>query len=329
MLTILEPEGLYPDNSVEEPVLAGGARVVRGAAVAALDELPDALCEQADALMTLRMAVPAAQLARFPKLRVVVRMGVGYDRVDRAECARRGITVCNIPDYGTEEVADHAISLALGLRRGLFLHHETQRANPPAAWGVINTSLIRRLSVQRFAVLGLGRIGTAVALRAKAFGFDVVFFDPFLPNGVDRALGIRRAPSLAALMEQADVLSIHAPLTRKTRGLVGAAELALLPKGAVVVNTARGPVVDEGALLAALNAGRLHGFGADVLEVEPPAGPHPLFAHPNVLLSPHNAASTEEGLARMARIAAQNILDCLDGRPDTAMMVNPELAAGG
>jgi len=329
VLTILEPEGLYPDNSVEEPVLAGGARVVRGAAVAALDELPDALCEQADALMTLRMAVPAAQLARFPKLRVVVRMGVGYDRVDRAECARRGITVCNIPDYGTEEVADHAISLALGLRRGLFLHHETQRANPPAAWGVINTSLIRRLSVQRFAVLGLGRIGTAVALRAKAFGFDVVFFDPFLPNGVDRALGIRRAPSLAALMEQADVLSIHAPLTRKTRGLVGAAELALLPKGAVVVNTARGPVVDEGALLAALNAGRLHGFGADVLEVEPPAGPHPLFAHPNVLLSPHNAASTEEGLARMARIAAQNILDCLDGRPDTAMMVNPELAAGG
>jgi C-terminal binding protein len=171
--------------------------------------------------------------------------------VDRAECARRGITVCNIPDYGTEEVADHAISLALGLRRGLFLHHETQRANPPAPWGVINTPLIRRLSVQRFAVLGLGRIGTAVALRAKAFGFDVVFFDPFLPNGVDRALGIRRAPSLAALMEQADVLSIHAPLTRKTRGLVGAAELALLPKGAVV---------ESGTLIDYLTASLLSRF---------------------------------------------------------------------
>jgi C-terminal binding protein len=304
VLTILEPEGLYPDNSVEEPVLAGGARVVRGAAVAALDELPDALCEQADALMTLRMAVPAAQLARFPKLRVVVRMGVGYDRVDRAECARRGITLCNIPDYGTEEVADHAISLALGLRRGLFLHHETQRANPPAAWGVINTPLIRRLSVQRFAVLGLGRIGTAVALRAKAFGFDVVFFDPFLPNGVDRALGIRRVPSLAALMAQADVLSIHAPLTRKTRGLVGAAELALLPKGAVVVNTARGPIMDLEALEAGLRSGHIAGAGLDVVPVEPPVEPVPSLMRAyraredwlqgRLVITPHSAFHTPE-----------------------------------
>lgn len=304
MLTILEPEGLYPDNAVEDPVLAGGARVLRGAARASLAELPDELCAEADGLMTLRLPVPADQLARFPKLRVVCRMGVGYDRVDRAECARRGITVANIPDYGTEEVADHAVALVLGLRRGLFLHHETQRADPPAAWGVINTPLIRRLSVQRFAVLGLGRIGTAVALRAKAFGFDVVFHDPGLPNGADRALGIRRAPTLAALMQQADVLSIHAPLTRNTRDLVGAAELALLPAGAVVVNTARGPILDIDALEAGLRSGHIAGAGLDVIPVEPPVEPVPnllrayrareKWLEGRLVITPHSAFHTPE-----------------------------------
>ena len=304
MLTIVEPEGLYPDNVLEEPVLAGAARILRGQARASLAELPDALCAQADALMTLRLAVPAGQLERFPKLRVVLRMGVGYDRVDRAACARRGITVCNIPDYGTEEVADHAMALALGLRRGLFLHHETQRADPPAAWGVIDTPLVRRMSVQRFAVLGLGRIGTAVALRAKAFGFDVVFFDPALPNGADRALGIRRAPSLAALMAQADVLSIHAPLTTATRGLVGAAELALLPAGAVVVNTARGPILDLDALEAGLRSGHIAGAGLDVIPVEPPVEPVPNLLRAyrarepwlqgRLVVTPHSAFHTPE-----------------------------------
>ena len=304
MLTILEPETLYHDDSVEEAVLGGAARILRGKAVAALDELPDELCAQADGLMTLRLAVPAAQLARFPKLRAVVRMGVGYDRVDRAECARRGITVANIPDYGTEEVADHAMALALGLRRGLFLHHETQREDPPAAWGVINTPLVRRMSVQRFALLGLGRIGTAVALRAKAFGFDVVFFDPGLPNGADRALGIRRAHSLAALMEQADVLSIHAPLTQGTRGLVGAAELALLPAGAVVVNTARGPILDIDALEAGLRSGHIAGAGLDVVPVEPPVEPVPELLRAyrareewlkgRLVITPHSAFHTPQ-----------------------------------
>ena len=304
MLTILEPEGLYPDDAVEEAVLAGRARMLRGAARAGLDELPDALCEQADALMTLRLPVPADQIARFPKLRVVVRMGVGYDRVDRAECARRGITVANIPDYGTEEVADHAIALALGLRRGLFLHHDQQRASPPAPWGVIGTPLIRRLSVQRFGVLGLGRIGTAVALRAKAMGFDVVFFDSALPNGADRALGIRRAPSLEALMAQSDVLSIHAPLTRGTRGLVDAAALALLPEGAVVVNTARGPILDLDALEAGLRSGRIAGAGLDVIPVEPPVEPVPgllrayrareAWLEGRLVITPHSAFHTPE-----------------------------------
>lgn len=274
-LTVLEPESLYPDTALEERILGPSVRVLRGRAKSSLLELPDDLCAEADGLMTLRMAVPAEALARFPKLRVVVRMGVGYDRVDRAECARRGIAVCNVPDYGTEEVADTAIALALALRRGLPLYHDAMRGAEPCAWGVVPGPAVRRLSTQGFGVLGLGRIGTAAALRAKALGFRVTFFDPHLPNGAERALGLERARSLHELMARADVLSIHCPLTRATRGLVDAEALAKLPEGAVVVNTARGPILDLDALEAGLRSGRIAAAGLDVLPVEPPPEPEP------------------------------------------------------
>ena len=192
-LTVLEPEGLYPDTALEERVLGAGVRVLQGAARSSLAELPDALCAEADGLMTLRIPVPGDQLARFPRLKVVIRMGVGYDIVDRAACAARGILVCNVPDYGTQEVAEFAVLLALALRRGLLLYHDTQRAEPPAPWSPLPSPLLRRQEVQTFGLLGLGRIGTATALRARAFGYRVVFHDPHLPNGADRALGIARA----------------------------------------------------------------------------------------------------------------------------------------
>lgn len=274
-LTVLEPESLYPDTLLEQRILGDTVRILTGTAIKSLMELPDDLCAQADGLMTLRLAVPKEALARFPKLKVVIRMGVGYDRVDRAYCAERGITVCNVPDYGTQEVADTAIALAVSLRRGLVLHHDAQRADPPAAWGVIQNRIVRRFEVQTFGVLGLGRIGTAAALRAKALGFRVVFFDPYLPNGAERAIGVTRAESMDALLAQSDVLSIHCPLTRNTRNLVGARELALLPRDAVVINTARGPILDIEALEGALRSGHLAAAGLDVIPVEPPVEPIP------------------------------------------------------
>lgn len=303
-LTVLEPEGLYPDPGLEEKILGPGVRYVQGSCKASLAELPDALCAQADALMTLRMAVPAEQIARFPKLRVVIRMGVGYDRVDRAECARRGIKVCNIPDYGTQEVAEFAVLLAMSLRRGLMLYHDTQRADPPAPWGVMHSPLVRRQEVQTFGVLGLGRIGTAAALRAKAMGYRVVFFDPYLPNGYDRAVGVARAKTMDELLAQSDVLSIHCPLTRTTRGLIGERELRLLPRNAIVVNTARGPILDIDALERCLRDNHLAGAGLDVIPVEPPGNDIPglLRAYRNkepwllgrVIITPHIAFHTPQ-----------------------------------
>jgi C-terminal binding protein len=161
------------------------------------------------------------------------------------------------------------------LRRGVILYHERQRQNPPAPWGPVKGELIRRLGVQTFGIVGLGRIGTAVALRARAFGFRVMFYDPHLPNGAELALGIGRAATLEDLLRQTDTLSVHTPLTPETRGMLGAAELALLRKGAVVVNTARGPIIDLDALLALLRDGHIAAAGLDVLPVEPPVEPIP------------------------------------------------------
>ncbi|WP_149540815.1 C-terminal binding protein [Siccirubricoccus phaeus] len=304
MLTVLEPEGLYPDTTIEQEILGPGVRILRGHAKSSLAELPDSLLAEVDGLMTLRMWVPAAQIARFPKLKVVVRMGVGYDRVDRVACAARGILVANLPDYGTQEVAEFAVLLAVALRRGLTLYHDTQRGPHPAPWAVFPSAIVRRQEVQTFGIIGLGRIGSAAALRAKAFGYKVVFYDPHQPNGWDRALGIQRARTLEELLAQSDVLSLHCPLTRHTRGLVGERELRLLPKGAVVVNTARGPILDIDALGRCLQDGHIAGAGLDVIPVEPPEAPVPdllrayraqeEWLRGRLIITPHIAFHTPE-----------------------------------
>ena len=271
MPTVIYPERMYP-NDVEERRIFGPATEIIMRDVTCLAELSDADCEATDGLMIFRFWVSAADLARFPKVRAIVRMGVGYDRIDREAYARRGILVCNVPDYGTTEVANHAIALALALNRGLIHHHEHQR-KPNPVWGVIKDPAIRRFSSSTFGVLGLGRIGTAAALRAKALGFRVVFYDPKLPNGAELAVGLERAASLEALLAQSNILSVHTPLTRDTSGILGAAQFAALPAGAILVNTARGPTMDFDALEAALRSGHLAAAGLDVMPVEPPEEP--------------------------------------------------------
>ncbi len=172
-MTVLYPEDRQiPDDTLEREIFGPEVRIVRRTKTA-LAELDPADCAEVDGLMIMRHAVSAEDIARFPRLRAIVRMGVGYDKIDRPAAAARNILVCNVPDYGTTEVADHAMALALSLRRGVVLYHERLRSSPPAPWGAVKNDLIRRLGVQNFGILGLGRIGTAVALRARAFGFRV------------------------------------------------------------------------------------------------------------------------------------------------------------
>jgi phosphoglycerate dehydrogenase-like enzyme len=269
-VTVLYPEERQiPDDGLEREIFGPEARILRRS-VKNLSDLDPADCAEVDGLMIMRYAVTPEDIDRFPRLRAIVRMGVGYDKIARPAAAARNILVCNVPDYGTTEVADHAMALALSLRRGVILYHERQRRSPPAVWGPVKGELIRRFGVQTFGIVGLGRIGTAVALRARAFGFRVMFYDPHLPNGADLALGIARAASLEDLLRQTDNLSVHAPLTPETSGMLGHAELALLRKGAVVVNTARGPIIDLDALLGLLRNDHMAAAGLDVLPVEPP-----------------------------------------------------------
>ncbi len=321
MLTVLEPEAMYPDTVLEHEILGPTVRVLHGGAPhdRDLSLLGDEVCAEVDGLFIFRHWLRAADIARFPKLKVVVRMGVGYDRLDRKILAERQVRVCNVPDYGTMEVADHAISLALALRRGIILHHDAQRRGAP--WRYIDSPMIQRPQTRTFGIVGLGRIGTAVALRAKAFGWRVVFFDPHLANGVDRALGIERARSLADLLRQADTLSLHTPLTPGTIGMIGAAELALLPPGALVINTSRGPVMDIEALHDAMRDGRLAGAGLDVVPVEPPIDPLPRlmvayrdrapWLEGRLVITPHSAFHTPEAWADIRRKSAETMRDVL------------------
>ena len=329
MPTVLYSENNYADDSVERRIYGPDVNIVFPRATTSLADLTDAECAQADGLMILRYKVTEEQLARFPKLRFVCRMGVGYDGIDRVACAKRQIVVLNVPDYGTTEVADHAMSLALALRRGLLLHLEAQRADPPAPWKYIDDPLVKRNGVQTMGIVGMGRIATAVALRAKAFNFRVMFYDPYLPNGVELGLGVLRAKTLDELLRQTDTLTIHTPLTPETRGMIGERELALLPKGAVVVNTARGPIADIDALAAALKSGHLSGVGIDVVPVEPPVDPVPELIRAfrakepwtigRLIITPHSAFYTPQAWDDIRSKGAETMAAALAGKPQNVI----------
>jgi D-3-phosphoglycerate dehydrogenase len=268
--------------------------------------------------------VDPAALAAAPHLRCVSRYGVGFDTVDIPACTARGIPVMVANGSNDLSVAEHAMMLMLAVARRAA---DTSAAVKAGGWWPKGGPGMVDLAGRTVLVVGYGRIGSRVANYCRAFQMRVMVMDPGFHPARIAADGFIPARDLRAALAEADVVTLHCPLTPATRHLMGPVAFAAMKPGAILVNTARGPVVDEAALLDALRAGRLQGFGTDVLEVEPSDATHPLWRMPNVIVSPHSAASTEEGLARMARAAAQNILDCLDGKPDPAMMVNPELVA--
>jgi len=268
--------------------------------------------------------LPDEIIHRMKRCRIHVRPAVGFDNIDIARWGRHGIPVCNTPDYGTMEVADHAIALMLTLMKGIAFHDERLRQDPHAHWIPALSPFGRRLSVCTFGIVGLGRIGTATALRAKAFGMDVVFHDPYKPNGSDLALGIRRADSLAELFGQCDVVSLHAPSNEETRGLVGREAFTAAKKGMILLNTARGAIVDIDALHDAMRDGLVLAAGLDVLPQEPPDLQAPLirawhaqedWIRHRLVLTPHSAFFTPESARDMRAIAARTAARYLrDGR---------------
>jgi D-3-phosphoglycerate dehydrogenase/C-terminal binding protein len=310
------------DLGPECRILDGVADVT--ALAAAREEETLGKVEDADALMLYHtMRLTRQTIERLARCRLIVRCGVGYDNVDHAFARQRGIDVANVPDYGTEEVADSAIGMMLALTRGIAFFNSRLRADP-GPWSFMQVRPLHRLRGRVFAVVGLGRIGTAAAVRAQALGMDVAFYDPYKPDGYDKALGVRRVEHFNDLLAQAYVLSLHCPLTAETRHQVDAAALARMPQGSYVVNTSRGAVVDTAAVPAAIVSGRLAGAALDVLEHEPPAAGDPLLtawrdpehpAHHRVLLNPHAAFYSEEGLMDMRVKGAEACRRALEGLP--------------
>jgi D-3-phosphoglycerate dehydrogenase len=312
-----------PDATVEQEVLDGLAVVEALRGTSEADVVPR--LRDADGVIAFhKIAFTELSLGHMPKCRVLVRDGVGFDNVDIAAAGRHGIVVCNVPDYGNEEVADHALMFLLALARRLRPAHESVAAG---GWEVPELFTATRLRGRTVGIVGLGRIGSAFALRAKAVGLRVVFHDPFLPQGYDKALGIDRVHTLDELLHQSEYLSLHCPLNASTRHLLNAQTLARLPRGATVINTARGGIVDLDALADALDAGQVGYAGLDVFENEP-LDHQRIRRHPRVLLSPHTAFFTIEGMREMRVKGAEEVKRALLGEAvrnpvNRHVLVNP------
>ena len=273
----------------------------------------------ADALVIRTQPLSSTTIAQAPRLRIVSRHGVGYDSVDVAALNKRRIPLCIAGDVNSLSVAEHAIMLILASAKRLIRADRSVREGP---WGWRNALEAGEISGKNLLIIGYGRSGRHLARMAQGFGMQTRAFDPFLlkqgwPDGPAAPVA-----SLADGLAWADVISVHAP--KAGRPILSAEEFAQMKPGVIIVNTARGGIVDEGALGAALAAGKVGAAGLDVFDDEPPAKDHPLFAFDQALVTPHIAGLTEQAGERMAVYSVQNVLDFFAGRLDSDLVVNKD-----
>lgn len=300
----------WTDTRLEVEVLMDVAEVVLVSLEASDGPTPEVLRRSNAVIVSHSPKMQAELLDQLKNARVIVRNGVGFDNVDLEAAHRLGIPVCHVPDYGTEEVADHTLMLTLCLERKLVSVLKEVRQG---GWSWQAAGEIRRLRGLKFGIVGCGRIGTATALRAKAFGYSVQFFDPYVSNGYEKALGIDRVRTLDHLLGSSDVISLHTPLTSETVGMLDSHAFSIIKPGALLINTARGPIVNEDALVQALRSRILGGVGLDVLEREPQFDPD-LLQFPNCLITPHSAFYSSAALREMRTTACQIVCGVLDGK---------------
>jgi len=261
-----------------------------------------------------------ATLSKLRTAKGFVRVGAGYDNVDLQAARSLGLNVSNVPDYGTHDVADHTIALLLSVARGISgSNREAKLGAQHWCWGAIPTF---RLTGKRLGIIGLGRIGAAVAVRAKAFGMEVAFYDPYLPSGWEKSLGIGRFHDLHQLVAHSKIISLHTPLTPETQGLVNESFFAAVKEPIVLINTGRGAVIDWPAFSNAFKDGLVQAAGLDVLPIEPPDFDDELLrawsdddgaVRDRLIITPHAAYYSEEAFRELRRKAAEEALRMLRG----------------
>ena len=295
------------------------------------DELPppyEVLSEKvrdAEGLLSLLTdKVDAALMDAAPNLKVVSNLAVGYDNIDVAEATRRGIPVSNTPEVLTSTTADLAFTLLVSAARRVVEAEKFTRAGKWKTWGPA-LMLGQDIHHATLGIIGLGRIGKEMAKRGKGFDMTVIYYDEYpAPVEIEKQLGLRRVSTLDELLTEADFITIHVPLTEATRHLIGENEFEKMKPTAVLVNSARGPVVDQKALYNALKSGQIFSAGLDVTEVEPIPQDDPLLTLDNVIILPHIASGSFVTREKMALMAADNIIAGLKGKP-LPNCVNPEV----
>jgi D-3-phosphoglycerate dehydrogenase len=306
----------WNDLAIETRVLdPDGIRIVDGRKLPPDDPL---WAEASGVLLGTAQKLDAARLQHLTGCRAIVRYGIGYDNVDIGAAETLGIAVAIVRDYCIEEVAEHALAMALALARAL---PQWDAATRSGAWRGGAKPVLRKFSTLTFALLGFGLIGRTVAEKARHLFGRVMVYDPMIkPADADLAPGVTFTDDLQALLAEADVLSVHVPLTETTRGLVDAAALARMKPSSVVINVSRGGIIDEGALLRAVRDGTIAGAGLDTFTVEPLPRDHPLLGEPRILLSPHVAWLSQDSEVRLRERASEEIAHLLRGRPASALV---------
>jgi D-3-phosphoglycerate dehydrogenase len=296
-----------------DPARAALARVdpeLRMAKSASADDILE-VARDADAVLVTYAKLPGELLARFSRCKAIGRFGLGVDNIDIEAAKDLGMIVTYVPDYCMHEVSDHAMALLLALARKVTLSNALVQSG---RWEVPPIVPIHRLAGRTFGLVGFGNIPRALAPKAKAFGLRVVAHDPYLAPEVLAAAGVEGV-SFDRLLETSDFVSVHAPLTPATRGLFDAAAFRKMRRGAMLINTARGPLVDEDALIAALDSGHLGGAALDVVAVEPLSRKSRLIGRDNVILTPHTAFYSVEALAELQTKCAADVARVLSGEP--------------
>ncbi|MEO8410566.1 MAG: C-terminal binding protein [Propionivibrio sp.] len=307
--TVIVADCDHHSIDIEKKVLADVCRDLPWLNCRTEDEVI-AQCAQAEALLIMYAPLTRRVMEHLKQCKVIARYGVGVDTIDLHAAADLGIVASNVPDYGTQEVSDHALAMMLCLTRKIALASDLVKHGK---WDFRLMRPIHRLQTQTIGIVGIGRIGGAMARKTHAIGMKVIAHDPYVQR--EQVPEYVTLVSLEALLQQADVVSVHCPLNDSTRYLLDAAKLGLMKPSAYLINTARGSIVDEAALDQLLGEQKLAGAALDVLSVEPGAPVHPLFRHDNFLCSPHMAWHSEESAQELKRKAAEEVRRVLRGEP--------------
>ncbi len=318
MFKVVITDYIGPEVEVEKSIIGDLAEIepLLARSIAELEGKVD----DADAIIIFHeVSLPEAVISRLSNCRVIARGGVGYDAVDFRFAGKQGIPVCNVPDYGVDEVADQAIGMMIALNRG-FLKVERGLKSSLEPWDCRAVQPVKRLSGATLGIVGLGRIGQAAAQRARAMRMRVIAYDPYLRPGTEKVFGVEMV-SFEELLSTSDVVSLHVPLTKETEGLIDNDALSRMKSDSILVNTSRGSVVDTAALAQALRSGKIAAAGIDVLPIEPPSEDEPLIqlwreadeTNVNLIITPHTAFYSAEAMLEIRTKTATEVARALRG----------------